>query len=266
MKSRRLFLFSVVCLILFSQFAMGVPSKDRIPRRQRKVSVLADSVRARMEREARLDALEKARVEDSLRLAQIETAARKMQARIALDSMAFVNAKLDSIMRALTYADQVIDEASKYIGRPYRYGANGPSSFDCSGFTSYVYRKFGVELQRSSSGQSKDGIAVKKKQDLAKGDLVLFGSRRSISSIGHVGIVTDVDYENGSFTFIHAASHGGVRTDSSTEQYYKKRYISARRVITDEMTHNLDSIKMDSLANEILKRQLIEVGMIKNAE
>lgn len=261
---RRIVVFISVVMILFSQFAMGVTAQDRLPRRSRRVAVLADSIRAQMERQAAIEAQEQDRIADSIRLAEIENAARKMQARIALDSMAFVNAKLDSIMRAMTYADQIIDEATKYLGRPYKYGSSGPSSFDCSGFTSYVYRKFGVELQRSSTGQGRDGVAVKRAKDLEKGDLVLFGGRRSSSSIGHVGIVTDVDYESGTFSFIHAATHGGVRTDVSTEPYYKKRYISGRRIITAEMTHQIDSLRMDSLAHEMLKRQLEELGMQNN--
>ena len=43
---------------------------------------------------------------------------------------------------------QVVDYAKQYLGCPYVYGGNGPSSFDCSGYTSYVYRHFGYMLVR----------------------------------------------------------------------------------------------------------------------
>ena len=47
-------------------------------------------------------------------------------------------------------ADLIIEEAHRHLGTPYRYGARGPKAFDCSGFTSYVYRKFGITLSHSS--------------------------------------------------------------------------------------------------------------------
>lgn len=48
---------------------------------------------------------------------------------------------------------QVLAEAARHDGAPYSYGAAGPSSFDCSGFTSYVYRQLGVSLPRTSYAQ-----------------------------------------------------------------------------------------------------------------
>ena len=67
----------------------------------------------------------------------------------------------DSVtLSASQVADLIIDEAYKHIGTPYRYGARGPKAFDCSGFTSYVYRQFGIELSRSSRDQARDGKAV----------------------------------------------------------------------------------------------------------
>ena len=48
---------------------------------------------------------------------------------------------------------QVLAEAARHDGAPYSYGAAGPSSFDCSGFTSYVYRQLGISLPRTSYAQ-----------------------------------------------------------------------------------------------------------------
>ena len=54
-------------------------------------------------------------------------------------------------------ADAIIKEAGRHLGKPYVYGGNGPESFDCTGFTCFVFRKFGYNLSRTSSDQAHDG-------------------------------------------------------------------------------------------------------------
>ena len=49
---------------------------------------------------------------------------------------------------------EIVSYAKKYIGSKYKYGGSSPSGFDCSGFTSYVYKHFGYSLSRTSSAQS----------------------------------------------------------------------------------------------------------------
>ena len=68
----------------------------------------------------------------------------------------------------------VVETAKKYIGCSYVYGASGPSSFDCSGFTSYVFKQHGISLNRTAAGQYSNGVAVSRNQ-LQPGDLVMFG-------------------------------------------------------------------------------------------
>ena len=100
--------------------------------------------------------------------------------------------------------DSVISEAKKHLGVPYRWGGKNPKGFDCAGFTHYVYGKFGVNLAVSAGPQYNQGTKVKL-SELSVGDLVFFGGRHGgKKSIGHVGIVTSVDSNNG-FHFIHAA-------------------------------------------------------------
>lgn len=77
----------------------------------------------------------------------------------------------------------VVETAKKYIGCSYVYGASGPSSFNCSGFTSYVFKQHGISLNRTAAGQYSNGVAVSRNQ-LQPGDLVMFGK----SGINHVGI------------------------------------------------------------------------------
>lgn len=115
----------------------------------------------------------------------------------------------------------IVAEASKYIGCKYRYGGTTPSGFDCSGFTQYVYRKFGVNLNRTAAGQYSNGVSVTKSQ-LQPGDLVMFGK----SGISHVAIYA------GGGRIVHAAtSKTGVRTDSLNSGYYSKNYVGARRIL-----------------------------------
>ena len=117
-------------------------------------------------------------------------------------------------------SSQVASYAYNFLGRPYVYGANGPNAFDCSGFTSYVYRHFGVSLPRTARSQFSAGSAVSR-DNLAPGDLVFFNT---VGYLGHVGLYI------GGGDFIHAASSGRVKISSLSEGYYRTRYAGARRV------------------------------------
>ena len=65
--------------------------------------------------------------------------------------------------------------AKRQIGEPYRYGANGPGSFDCSGLTSYAYRHAGFRIPRTSDAQY-DRVRHIRKRNLRRGDLLFFHS------------------------------------------------------------------------------------------
>lgn len=126
--------------------------------------------------------------------------------------------------------DNILKEANRHIGKKYVHGAKGPNVFDCSGFTSYVYKQNGISITSWSRGQYLLGKPVGRK-DIRKGDLVFFTSRSSGKNVGHVGIVVSADNESGSFKFIHASIHGVKISDFSG--YYVPRYIGARRLIND---------------------------------
>lgn len=127
-------------------------------------------------------------------------------------------------------ANHIIDYATRYLGRPYRHGAKGPSAFDCSGFTSYVFQQYGIKLSPSSRTQYTQGEKIETNQ-VQPGDLLFFGGRSGGKTVGHVALAVDVD-DNGTITFIHASNSGGIRYDKYPDGgYYSKRYIGARRVI-----------------------------------
>jgi len=130
--------------------------------------------------------------------------------------------------------EAVVKAAMKYIGRPYRHGMAGPNVFDCSGFTSFIYKQFDISLSRDSRTQYRQGVSVGRK-DLRVGDLVFFTSPRSGRSVGHVGIVSKVE-SDGNFYFVHAARRGVIEDSYRASSYYYNRYLGARRVISDKDT------------------------------
>ena len=121
----------------------------------------------------------------------------------------------------------LITRAKNFLGTPYRYGASSPSGFDCSGFTTYVYKCMNISLGRSSRDQWKQGLSIDK-DEIQVGDLVFFGSRKH--NIGHVGIVCEVR-DDGNFKFIHSSCKYGVTISNSEEGYYAHRYRGARRIL-----------------------------------
>ena len=116
---------------------------------------------------------------------------------------------------------QILVEAQKYLGCPYRAGGASPSGFDCSGFVYYVLKQLDLSPCRTPADQYKMGIKVSK-SDLQVGDLVFFGSG---SSITHAGIYA------GSGQFIHAPnSRSTVSYSDLTTGYWAQNYYGACRV------------------------------------
>ena len=126
--------------------------------------------------------------------------------------------------------EKMLNFAVSFTGSRYRYGATGPKAFDCSGFTSYVFGKFGYALNRSSHQQINNGEQIER-GDLRPGDLVFFNGRSVNKRIGHVGIVTEVDSTGDGFSFIHASTSQGVCVSKSDDAYYSRRYMGACRPI-----------------------------------
>jgi len=170
-------------------------------------------------------------------------------------------------------ADAIIKEAGRHLGKPYVYGANGPQSFDCTGFTCYVYNKAaGYHLSRSSADQAHDGREIKGGYDkLQKGDLIIFGGRTQKKTPGHVGIFIAADSLGKSFTFIHACN-SGVTISHIDEPYYAQRFIGVRRVLPDfppeererkgwfnlqELFEGRSAAARDSVLNAIQERHIV---------
>ncbi|WP_270838862.1 C40 family peptidase [Peptacetobacter hiranonis] len=118
-----------------------------------------------------------------------------------------------------TKAEAALKVAKAQLGKPYKWGATGPSSFDCSGLTYYAYKNGAkVSIPRTSREQSKYGKKVSK-SELKPGDLVFFGKG---SSVNHVGMYIGNDQ------YIHSPQTGDVVKISKLSA---RKMIVARRVV-----------------------------------
>ena len=112
---------------------------------------------------------------------------------------------------------------SSFLGAPYQYGGDTKSGMDCSGLVTQVYSKYaGFDLPRSTK-KLYQLVKQVEQDDLAYGDLVFFSD--GWFSVSHVGIYI------GEGRFVHSAKSSGVIVSSLDENYYKRRYRGARRVI-----------------------------------
>lgn len=124
---------------------------------------------------------------------------------------------------------EIIAYAKEFLGVRYVYGGSTPKGFDCSGFTSYVFKHFGFKLERSAAGQTSNGKKIKK-SELKPGDLVFFDTNGGHNAIEHVGIYI------GDGQFIHASSGRSkkkVVISDINAGFYQDMYMTARRIIED---------------------------------
>ena len=120
--------------------------------------------------------------------------------------------------------EQIVALAKQYLGTPYVLGGNGPSSFDCSGFTKYIYAQFGYTLNRTATDQLQNGVSVSR-SELQPGDLVFFKYNTS-KPVSHVGIYI------GGGEFIHASTNRYVvQIDQMNSGHYDNVYVYARRIL-----------------------------------
>ena len=122
--------------------------------------------------------------------------------------------------------DQAVQLALSFVGYPYVYGGSSPKGFDCSGLTSYVYKQFGISLNRTCSGQLDNGTPVSM-SELMPGDLVIFKKYANSSQrASHVGLYI------GNGQFVHASTYGvGVIVSKMTDAYYTTGFVGGRRVV-----------------------------------
>lgn len=130
------------------------------------------------------------------------------------------------VTTSISKGEEIAEYAKQFLGCKYVYGGSGPSTFDCSGFTMYVYKNFGISLSHSARAQSSNGTYISK-DELQPGDLVFFKDYETMDGIGHCGIYI------GDGNFIHASSGTGycVKISTLLSGSYNTRYETARRLI-----------------------------------
>ncbi len=112
----------------------------------------------------------------------------------------------------------LVEHAQKYIGTPYVWAGESPGGFDCSGFTSYIYKTMGKDLPRRAVDQYNASKKIKEK-DVQKGDLVFFDNG---SGVSHVGMI--ISNKGEPIVMIHASSSKGViKTAIDSSEYWKSR-------------------------------------------
>lgn len=120
-----------------------------------------------------------------------------------------------SAAQAAAVRSSAVSTAMAQVGKPYRWGATGPSAFDCSGLVSYAFSKAGKDVPRTSRAQAGVGTKVAKSQ-LQPGDLVFF-----YTPVSHVGIYI------GGGQIVHASTSGEPVKVSAVD---RMPFNSARRV------------------------------------
>jgi cell wall-associated NlpC family hydrolase len=130
------------------------------------------------------------------------------------------------------YHAQIIVEATKHAGKPYKYAAKGPDNFDCSGFTRYVYLTVtGYELPHNAAMQSQLGKEIKP-SEAKPGDLIFFGDPRT-KRVNHAGIVFKIG--DGEIKgVIHSVNSGvTIDTDEKTSwpHHWKARVVKVVNVM-----------------------------------
>lgn len=132
-------------------------------------------------------------------------------------------AKPEVVVERLEKGEEVVKFALQYVGNPYVYGGTSlTKGTDCSGFSSSVYKNFGINIQRTSRGQyASNGKAVKK-EDLKPGDLVFYGYNGNVS---HVAIYM------GDNKIVHASTTKTGICISPLQQRGGMPYIGAKRII-----------------------------------
>jgi murein DD-endopeptidase / murein LD-carboxypeptidase len=117
----------------------------------------------------------------------------------------------------------LLNEIARWLGTPYRFGGENQNGIDCSAFALIVYREvYGVDLERMTVNMAQRAQRINR-QHLREGDLIFF--RINQQRISHVGIYISNN------KFAHASTRMGVIISDMDEEYYRKRFAFAGRII-----------------------------------
>lgn len=138
----------------------------------------------------------------------------------------------ESLSDALSLRKSILALADAQNGTPYVYGGTRPGGFDCSGFTQFLYKEHGFQINRRASTQLQDGIVVPKEGMIA-GDLVFFREAWEPCEASHVGIYV------GNNTIIHSGSRGICYANLDVD-WFAETFLCARRVLNTSAAQILE--------------------------
>lgn len=129
---------------------------------------------------------------------------------------------------AITLKSDLLQIAPEYLGVRYVWGGSSRWGFDCSGFTSFVFEKIGITLNRTALLQMQDGVIIAE-EDLQPGDLVFYSGTSGRGFGSHVALYI------GNGQIIHASTKRGVVIDDLHNPYMYKYYECSRRIILSDV-------------------------------
>lgn len=146
-----------------------------------------------------------------------------------IDLSSFKLPRMEDILKARnTKANRIVDYAFAFDGVRYKRGGTTKDGMDCSGLVVTTFDSENISLPRVSRDIALTGNSIDLNQ-VSKGDLLFFATRKNSRTISHVGIVTTA--RDGFVEFIHASTSNGVIVSNLAEKYWYYAFIQARRVI-----------------------------------
>jgi len=128
--------------------------------------------------------------------------------------------------------DSIIMYAKKYLDTPYLYAGNNPQKgFDCSGFVSYVFNNFDINLPRSSNGYKNLGTPLSP-EDFKVGDVLVFYGYKDRTVIGHVGIICEANGMHSKFIHASSGKANKVTISELDSEHYTKRFYKCIDVLS----------------------------------
>jgi cell wall-associated NlpC family hydrolase len=128
--------------------------------------------------------------------------------------------------------DAIVDYAKNYLGTPYLYAGSDPKKgFDCSGFVSYVFQHFDVNLPRSSGEYKNIGTKLNP-EDFKVGDILVFYGYKDKTIIGHLGIICEANGMQSKFIHASSGKVNSVTITSLDTEHYTNRFYKCIDVLS----------------------------------